>query len=116
MKRNLAFAIALLSGLAVIAVFGQAPVTPEKEAEIAQKQFTAAATKLDAAYAEYSVALANRNAALWKVVAAARITPSECEAPGPDGKPNPFACVKIDPVTGVVSAQKIPKPAPSATP
>jgi hypothetical protein len=83
------------------------PVTPAQEAEAAQKQLVAAVDKMNTAFAEYSVALANRNASFYKVLAETGIKPSECTALGQDGKPNPFACVKIDPVTGAVSAEKL---------
>jgi hypothetical protein len=82
------------------------PATPAQEAEAAQKQLVAAVDAMNKAFADYNVAAANRNAAFYKVLAETGVKPSECVAPGEDGKPNPFACVKIDPATGAVSAEK----------
>jgi energy-converting hydrogenase Eha subunit B len=118
MKRNwkhIIIALALMA-LYFVVVQSQQPVpkppTPEQEAEAAQKDLVKAGGKLDAAFAEYNIAAANRNAALYKLIGENGIKPSECIGPGPDGKPIPFACVIFD-ATGKVTVTK-PKPAEAA--
>lgn len=82
------------------------PATPAEEAAAAQKQLVAAGAKFDAAVADFNTAMANRNAAFYKLLAESGIKASECAGIGPDGKPAPFMCMKVDPVTGAVSAEK----------
>lgn len=77
---------------------------PQAEFKAAQKRLSDAETARDAALSAFAVALADRNAVLYKMMAESGIKPSQCAAEG-----NPFACVRADPKTGDISFT--PKPA-----
>lgn len=76
---------------------------PQAEFKAAQKRLGDAQTALLPYQQEFESALASRNAVIWKMMAEAGIKPSECLV-----DKNPFACLKADQTTGLITFEKIP--------
>lgn len=104
-------AATLILGAATLAQ--QAPTTSpvglQAEFRAAQEAVGEKSKALALAQSDFNMAVAQRDLAVYKLMAEAGVKPSECRAGD-----TAFACVKTDPVTGLLSFEKraAPKPSP----